>query len=186
MQPMSDAPERSVTIELGASIGHGHGFDRRGEPVTLGVPLPRGAVSETPALRLADDAGRLVPLQAQALDRWPDGSVRWGLLDFRADVPARRATRYRLLLHDRGVPSPPPHSVTMSLSDAILGGQKVCVNSTATLVRTPTAPTARAAATDPPRPRRSARAAPAARNPNGTKSRTFETKSEREARPSGT
>jgi hypothetical protein len=38
---------------------------------------------------LLDGEGQPVPLQARALDRWPDGSVRWVLLDWQATVPAK-------------------------------------------------------------------------------------------------
>ncbi len=58
---------------------------RRSQPVTCGVPWPRGAVAEVGDLRLLDAAGSSLPLQALALDRWPDGSVRWSLLDWLAD-----------------------------------------------------------------------------------------------------
>jgi len=52
------------------------------QPVTRGVPFPRGALIDPAAVALFDDAGREVFVQTQALSRWPDGSVRWLLLDF--------------------------------------------------------------------------------------------------------
>lgn len=57
---------------------------RRQEPVTAGVPLPRGFEADPGSLTLRADAGA-VPLQTRVLDRWPDGSIRWLLLDFFAD-----------------------------------------------------------------------------------------------------
>jgi hypothetical protein len=64
---------------------------RRGEPVRCGVPWPRGVLRDAGRLAMTDADGRPVALQARALDRWPDGSVRWALLDWRAtlDGPAR-------------------------------------------------------------------------------------------------
>ena len=59
---------------------------RRGEPVTFGLPLPCGAVESAAQLRLTADDGTVRPLQVRALDHWPDGSVRWALLDFTIDV----------------------------------------------------------------------------------------------------
>jgi hypothetical protein len=53
-------------------------------PVTCGIPWPRGTLADPSALRLLDEQGRAVPLQARALDRWADGSVRWTLLDWQA------------------------------------------------------------------------------------------------------
>ncbi len=57
---------------------------RREEPVTCGIPWPAGAVREIHRLRLIDAAGSERPLQARTLDLWPDGSVRWSLLDWLA------------------------------------------------------------------------------------------------------
>jgi len=52
------------------------------EPFRLGVPLPRGAVREAGGLRLLDGGGQAVALQARPLMRWPDGSLKWALLDW--------------------------------------------------------------------------------------------------------
>src|SRR5207245_5768525 len=64
------------------------------EPVTCGVPWPRGKLREDSCLILRDDGGEQVPLQTRILDRWPDGSVRWLLLDWQASV--RVPAHYRL------------------------------------------------------------------------------------------
>jgi YetA-like protein len=57
---------------------------RRGEPVTVGLPWPRGAVKDDRCLRLIGPDGTEQVLQTKVLDRWPDGSVRWCLFDFLA------------------------------------------------------------------------------------------------------
>ena len=49
-----------------------------------GIPLPRGAISNTRQCRLAID-DRDVPLQAETLAFWPDGSIKWLLLIFPLD-----------------------------------------------------------------------------------------------------
>ena len=51
-------------------------------PVSTGVPFPRGALGNCEAIRLLDTTRTEAPLQARSLSRWPDGSVRWALLDF--------------------------------------------------------------------------------------------------------
>lgn len=66
---------------------------RRGEPVRLGVPFARGACRSVSQLTLENASGP-VPLQARALDRWADGSVRWALLDYCADVHVGRHHGY--------------------------------------------------------------------------------------------
>ncbi|MCE2435412.1 MAG: hypothetical protein J4F29_21215, partial [Candidatus Latescibacteria bacterium] len=62
------------------------GIERRAWPVTRGVPLPQGAVAECDDLWLEDARGRAVTLQSRPLSHWPDGSIKWVLVDFQADV----------------------------------------------------------------------------------------------------
>ncbi|QJW97380.1 RIFT barrel domain-containing protein [Frigoriglobus tundricola] len=57
-------------------------------PVTTGVPWPRGKLLDSQKLVLRDATGKAVRLQARATDRWPDGSVRWVLLDWIAEAGA--------------------------------------------------------------------------------------------------
>jgi hypothetical protein len=58
------------------------GAAQSAEPVTLGVPFARGACINGQELRLFDRHGATSRLQTQVLNRWPDGSVKWALLDF--------------------------------------------------------------------------------------------------------
>jgi hypothetical protein len=62
------------------------GIRRLREPITTGVPLARGLARETSELRLRSADGAGVPAQREVLDRWPDGSIRWLLLDFQVDA----------------------------------------------------------------------------------------------------
>jgi hypothetical protein len=57
-----------------------------GGPVTCGIPWPRGELHDPARLALRDCQGRSIALQARSLDRWPDGSVRWVLLDWHAET----------------------------------------------------------------------------------------------------
>lgn len=59
---------------------------RRGEPVSIGVALPRGAVQRDDAWTLGTPDGRPVAVQTTTLERWGDGSVRWLLVDFQAGI----------------------------------------------------------------------------------------------------
>ncbi len=63
------------------------GVARCNWPVTRGVPIPRGAVQDPTLLGVKDAAGRPVSSQFRVLSRWPDGSLKWVLTDFQADVP---------------------------------------------------------------------------------------------------
>jgi len=51
-------------------------------PISTGVPFPQGHLGRAENLRLLDGQKREIPLQVRPLARWPDGSVRWALLDF--------------------------------------------------------------------------------------------------------
>jgi hypothetical protein len=64
------------------------GLARRDQPLTFGVPFPRGALDEPGSLRLRDEDGNPLPLQAAAPARWPDGSIQWALVDTRVSVAA--------------------------------------------------------------------------------------------------
>lgn len=51
-------------------------------PVTSGLPFPRGELGSASHVRLQNASGQSLPLQASVTARWPDGSVKWLLLDF--------------------------------------------------------------------------------------------------------
>ena len=70
---------------------------RLGEPVTIGVPFVRGALQPGASLVLCDEGDRFLPMQSQPLVCWPDGSVRWLLCDFMADLPAAGEAIYHLM-----------------------------------------------------------------------------------------
>lgn len=55
--------------------------------VTSGVPFAEGTLRDPALVRLLLGASEL-PLQVRKTASWPDGSVRWLLLDFPVDLPA--------------------------------------------------------------------------------------------------
>jgi hypothetical protein len=71
-------------------------FERHGEPVSIGVACPRGAVKLAERWGLTDQHGRRVMVQTTALDRWSDDSVRWLLVEFHADIAPGTTGRYAL------------------------------------------------------------------------------------------
>lgn len=72
------------------------GIQRVNEPVTVGIPFPRGMIFHPNELSLFDRRNRPMPLQTQALARWPDNSIKWALLDFQANVGAKESVQYWL------------------------------------------------------------------------------------------
>jgi hypothetical protein len=88
----------SISLELEEPTG----VARHHWPVTRGVPFPAGSLQDSAHLRLVDESGVEVALQTKCLSTWPDGSVRWALLHFQADLEPQARPRYRLE-HGAGV-----------------------------------------------------------------------------------
>ena len=82
-------PGEGFQVEL--EVVEDAGVSRQGHPVTMGVPLARGEIYSDQDVQIAG-----VPGQFTALSRWPDGSVKWLLCDFPADVPAYGTATYYL------------------------------------------------------------------------------------------
>jgi hypothetical protein len=82
---VSSARAAEVTL----TIAEPSGVARNAWPVTSGIPLARGGLTDVRDAALFSSDGREIPLQTEALCRWPDGSVRWLLLDFLIDLAER-------------------------------------------------------------------------------------------------
>ncbi len=61
-------------------------------PVVMGIPFGEGTTSEFPALLLN---GTAIPHSFSLLNRWKDGSIKWGLLQFTLQ-PGPKAKEFRL------------------------------------------------------------------------------------------
>lgn len=96
-----------------------------GYPLTTGVPFDRGVLGDTAHLRLLDAAGRELPMQARALVRWPDHSVKVALID--TVMPAQGADEPFTLEYG--------HEVTRA---PVAGGIEVSDNGEVITVTTPT------------------------------------------------
>ncbi len=68
----------------------------RDEVVTSGIPLAKGALKDKGQCRLLNVKGNEVPFASTVLARWPDGSVKWLLLDIRAKVGAHETGNFVL------------------------------------------------------------------------------------------
>lgn len=55
-------------------------------PVTLGVPILEGELATAEEVRLLGSKEEEIPGQFQVLGPWPDGSVKWLLIDFQAQL----------------------------------------------------------------------------------------------------
>lgn len=69
-------------------------------PITSGVPFPQAQLASSDHVRLlAGDAE--IPAQIETTARWPDGSIKWLLVTFTADVEAGQTGQYRLQYGNR-------------------------------------------------------------------------------------
>ena len=87
---------RANGLSIPLTVREWHGFPRRDEAVTSGVPLLPGSVKDLSGLAISDAEGKRLPAQFTALAKWPDGSVRWLLCDFQATVEAKGSATYTL------------------------------------------------------------------------------------------
>ena len=55
-------------------------------PTRSGIPFPQGMLMSSKQLKLTDEHGSEIPLQARSLGYWPDQSIKWVLLDFQTDT----------------------------------------------------------------------------------------------------
>jgi hypothetical protein len=119
--PDTESPPPPAPTGLNVPLWVQNSLDlaRVDEPVTSGVPLPRGLnLTDPTRLRLVDAEGNPVVAQFTPLARWgaaPEdqtGPIRWVLIDFQATVGPRQATTYYL---QEGGPGPsPPYPLTVT------------------------------------------------------------------------
>ena len=81
---------------IALTVGNPGDVPYKSVPVTGGIPFPAGALGSSEQLRLLGPGGDEVPLQVRTLGQWLDGSVKWALLDFQADVPPGSERAYTL------------------------------------------------------------------------------------------
>lgn len=78
------------------SVEEPAGVARTAEPVSGGLPLPRGRFPASQQFALFRADGTELPVQVSPLVVETDGSLRWVLLDFQDDLPARGKKSYVL------------------------------------------------------------------------------------------
>lgn len=76
----------TAATEISISVTEPTGVQRTQWPVTSGIPMAQGVLSQAGNVSLHDSNGTPVPVQTEILSKWPDGSARWLLLDFMVDL----------------------------------------------------------------------------------------------------
>jgi hypothetical protein len=90
-------------------------FDRKAESLRAASPHAPGALKDPAGVRVSR-GGAVYPSQSRATALWPDGSVKWLLTSFQADLPANRECVYTL---EQGRPGEPETPLRL---DRIAGG----------------------------------------------------------------
>jgi hypothetical protein len=86
-------------------------FDRPAEPCSVAVPFAQGALRDCDSVAVFD-GDRVLPTQCRATAAWPDGSAKWLLVHFPADLPGGEGKG--LVLHtDAGTPPHPAGAVSV-------------------------------------------------------------------------
>jgi len=72
--------------------------DRRNFPLTVGLPFRRGLLPAGDPVTIVDGTGTPQAVQTRVMETHVDGSARWMLLDYQADMPALGASKHLLVL----------------------------------------------------------------------------------------
>lgn len=135
-----------LALDLPLTVQETAGIERVAEPVTFGVPLPKGLLNDTAKLRLHGPDGRPVAADFRVVNRWWSdaasqvSSIQWVHCDFFASVPAKGSTVYHLRTGDAAPPEPPAKlEVTSSGGDILVstGALRFTVHRTGPLLDGP-------------------------------------------------
>lgn len=108
------APLAAAPFEVALRVTEDQGVARNAEPLASGIPLSRGAVMDPGDLPVCDAHGAPVACQAhQPGSSWPDGSLRWVLLQFPATVAAGETATYTLRADSAAPAVRPAQAVTV-------------------------------------------------------------------------
>jgi len=83
--------------------------------LSRGVPLPPGAVKDERGVSVTDEQGRVLPSEGRILQRRPDGSVEWMLLDILLDVGGQESRS--IFVEPRAASSPPVNNTVAVVDD---------------------------------------------------------------------
>lgn len=83
-------------------------FDRPAEFCSVAIPFPKGILKESEKTVIVD-GDKVVPSQERVTAYWPDGSIKWLLIHFLADLPGNKGKSLycKLIESDKLIPENP-------------------------------------------------------------------------------
>ncbi|MBT3345476.1 MAG: hypothetical protein HN712_06200 [Gemmatimonadetes bacterium] len=96
--------------KLTAKLCEPAGVERRCSPLTVGLPFARGRLRDPEHIVVRQTDGQLLPISVETRSTWPDGSVRWALLDTQVDIEAMAQAEIAISYGDDVQPAPTPAS----------------------------------------------------------------------------
>ena len=124
-------PATAATTKVPLNVVERAGARRINEPITTGVPLPKGALADVKNVRLLLD-GQEVPAQFRVAGRWlPDPSIKWLLVDLQASLNANEKKAYTLE-YGPGVAAAAKPAAAVKINEA--GGEYVVTTGAATFL----------------------------------------------------
>ena len=106
-----------MTHKVRLSVSGTKGIPHQNAPITQGVPLPKGALHNLDSVWVEDGDGQPISAQFRTLSRWEDGSLKWVLADFSADVPAEGRVDYAFCYGQKSTSIPSNGTIQIDESD---------------------------------------------------------------------
>ena len=123
MAPPPEVPTsfRSTVRRQRVPLRLAHGVSAADTPlqVRFGLPIPRGQLGAADEVALLGPRGRPLPTSVRVTERWPDGSIKWLLMD--SVVPAAARNAAGLVLEYGSDVSSPPIPQVFSVSREVHG-----------------------------------------------------------------
>ena len=107
---------RSVSVNLLEEAG----VVRSDELMSFGMPFEQGAIFAPAMIRVLDAGGDECPAQATVTSWWPDGSVRWALIDTLVDLQAGQSADFSVEFGNEVSRAAVPHAVSVEERDDAL------------------------------------------------------------------
>jgi hypothetical protein len=106
--------EKSVPIKVSApAFSSGRNW-----PVRAGIPIPQGELGSADRVSIVNSTGAAIPSQSQTMATWPDGSVKWLMVDFTHDFNKSGDSRYEIRYGNRVNAVTAPSKVEIRTTEA--------------------------------------------------------------------